>query len=68
MLLASMTSWSCCGEMLGSAQGLGAVVVGFCDLFSAGTGLLVVYAVSALGLARTDGRIGLLYTAAAAGL
>jgi hypothetical protein len=26
----------------------------------AGTGLLVVYAVSTLGLARTDGRIGLL--------
>jgi MFS family permease len=33
----------------------------------AGTGLLVVYAVSALGLARTDARIGLLYTTAAAG-
>lgn len=31
------------------------------------TGLLVVYAVRALGLARTDPRIGLLYTAAAAG-
>jgi hypothetical protein len=33
----------------------------------AGTGLLVVYPVSALGLARTDARIGLLYTTEAAG-
>jgi hypothetical protein len=33
----------------------------------AGMGLIVVYAVRALGLARTDSRIGLLYSAAAAG-
>lgn len=33
----------------------------------AGLGLMVIYAVRALGLARTDPRIGLLYSAAAAG-
>jgi MFS family permease len=33
----------------------------------AGAGLIVIYAVRALGLARTDPRIGLLYSAAAAG-
>jgi Transmembrane secretion effector len=33
----------------------------------AGAGLIVVYAVRALGLARTDARIGLLYSAGAAG-
>jgi MFS family permease len=33
----------------------------------AGSGLIVIYAVRALGLARTDPRIGLLYSAAAAG-
>jgi MFS family permease len=44
-------------------------IVGFGNSFSAGAvvGLLVVYAVRGLGLAATDGRIGLLYTATAAG-
>lgn len=44
-------------------------LVGFGNSFSAGAvvGLLVVYAVQALGLAETDGRIGLLYTATAVG-
>lgn len=44
-------------------------LVGFGNSFSAGAvvGLTVVYAVRALGLAQTDGRIGLLYTATAVG-
>jgi MFS family permease len=44
-------------------------LVGFGNSFSAGAvvGLLVVYAVQALGLPETDGHIGLLYTATAAG-
>jgi MFS family permease len=44
-------------------------LVGFGNSFSAGAvlGLMVVYAVRALGLPQTDGRIGLLYTASAIG-
>lgn len=44
-------------------------LVGFGNSFSAGAvvGLTVVYAVRGLGLAETDGRIGLLYTATAVG-
>lgn len=44
-------------------------LVGFGNSFSSGAvfGLLVVYAVQALGLTTTDGRVGLLYTATAIG-
>jgi MFS family permease len=44
-------------------------LVGFGNSFSAGAvlGLMVVYAVRALGMGETDGRIGLLYTASAIG-
>ena len=44
-------------------------LVGFGNSFSAGAvvGLLIVYAVQALGMAQNDGRIGLLYTATAIG-
>jgi MFS family permease len=44
-------------------------LVGFGNSFSSGAvvGLLVVYAVQALGLAETDGRVGLLYTSTAVG-
>ncbi|MFV9504810.1 MAG: MFS transporter [Oscillochloridaceae bacterium umkhey_bin13] len=44
-------------------------IVGFGNSLSGGAviGLLVVYAVRALGLGQTDGRIGLLYTASAVG-
>jgi MFS family permease len=44
-------------------------LLGFGNSFSAGAvfGLLVVYAVRGLGLAPTDGRIGLFYTATAVG-
>src|SRR5262249_54998920 len=44
-------------------------LVGFGNSFSSGAvvGLLVVYAVRALGLSETDGRVGLLYTSTAVG-
>jgi MFS family permease len=44
-------------------------LVGFGNSFTAGAvlGLLVIYAVEALGLAVTDGRIGLLFTATGVG-